>query len=80
MSITISVDLDDISRGQRHASRNCPIAHAAERAGIKGPSVCAGAIVGSHKTYALPAESSDWLFAFDRGEPVAPITFEVVPE
>jgi hypothetical protein len=80
VKLTIDVTWEDIDRGQRGICARCPIALAAERAGIQQPLVFSLGIwhhSGSGFWSSIPDEAIRFLEDFDTGSPVAPFTFEV---
>ena len=63
-----------------YRAATCPVAHAITRAA--GMEARVGAILwgfpeGSPRSARLPLQVSCWIRAFDRGEEVSPITFEL---
>jgi len=78
----ITVTRQDIQQGQRRDPEQCAVARALVRAGfehsgVMGPSVMMPDRWGRLISLPLPAVVSDWIFDFDAGKPVRPITFEM---
>lgn len=78
----ITVTKQDIQDGQRRDPEQCAIARALVRAGldhcgVMGPSVMLADAWGRLTSMKLPEVISDWVFNFDAGNPVSPISFEL---
>jgi hypothetical protein len=85
---TITVTEDDITIGKPGDTKICPVARAAARALNAG---AVGAIsVGGFQIiywpdpdtamiYNLPGRAQAWIAAFDRGESIRPISFDIAP-
>jgi hypothetical protein len=78
----ITVTKQDIQEGQRRDPEQCAIARALVRAGldhcgVMGPSLMVADRWGRLTSMLLPEAVSDWIFHFDAGNPVSPISFEL---
>jgi hypothetical protein len=78
----ITVTLRDIREGQKRDPEQCAVARALLRAGLKhsgvmGPSVMVSDICGRLMSLPLPSTVGDWIFDFDAGKTVRPISFEM---
>jgi hypothetical protein len=78
----ITVTQEDIQAGQRRDPEQCAVALALFRAGldhcgVMGPSVTVSDAFGRLICLPLPVAVSDWIFDFDAGKAVGPITFEM---
>jgi hypothetical protein len=82
---TITVTRDDITTGKPGDTKICPVARATARALKAAPgdiSVGGFQIIhwpdpDSAVIYSLPGRAQTWIAAFDRGETVYPITFDI---
>ena len=85
MKRTISVEPEDIAKGERHAACYCPIAHASKRAlswqrvYVMLGSKCISPLPSGTlpEAIALPAEAVKWAHNFDQTGKGVPFTFEV---
>ena len=80
-TIKIEVTEEDIRKGVRDNCRECPIASACNRAGLKYPSVYPEEIqywqnIGL-KGWRTSAEVEYWIADYDAGKPVTPFSFEM---
>lgn len=80
--MNITVTREDIEHGQRRDPEQCAIARALMRAGldhfgVMGPSVMVADGWGRLTSLRLPESVSDWIFNFDAGNPVEPISFRL---
>jgi hypothetical protein len=74
----IIVTAEDIKEGLRVSAEYCPIALAAQRAGLcEYPLVGERRITCLHAVYRLPIEACNFIFAFDRYEAVEPFEFDI---
>lgn len=84
-TLEVTVNQDHINRGRPNACHACPVALALLDALNAGPAdyITVGrerielrsAFLGSTEHYALPEKVTNWIWAFDAGEEVKPITF-----
>ena len=80
--MNITVTKNDIEQGQRRDPEQCAVARALVRAGLNhfgvmGPSVMVGDRWGGLTSVRIPREVSDWIFNFDAGNAVSPISFDL---
>lgn len=75
--VKISVTDEDIKYGHRGCSGSCPVALALGRLFDHECAVTATNAYVSSKKARMPANASYWVVAFDRGEPVQPIEFDL---
>ena len=80
--MNITVTKNDIEQGQRRDPEQCAIALALVRAGLQhfgvmGPSVMVADRWGRLTSLRIPEAVSDWIFNFDAGNEVSPISFEL---
>lgn len=76
--VKVDVTADDISRGERNNTFNCPIAMALKRLGVEHPIVNRGYWFDSWAVLypsRLPVEARRFIEAFDQGRPVEPFSF-----
>jgi hypothetical protein len=80
-SVMVQVTQEDIARGERWAAFRCPVAFAAERAGLGRKGVTNYDILVRGKIIPLPGYVTEWINAYDAGCLVEPIRFSIeVPE
>lgn len=76
---TIQVAQEDINNGQRGCVSACPIALAAERAGLRHP--CVGRktlrVADNHRAVYLPEEAIRFIEDFDEHGMGCPFSFEI---
>lgn len=76
-----SVTAEDISEGESCSCRGCPIARAIARVLVPGVDVKVGPSVAALRSrdvvweLLLPSEAQRFIFRFDSGKPVEPLTF-----
>ena len=78
----ITVTAQDIYEGQKRDPEQCAVARALVRAGLNhsgvmGPSVMVSDSWGRLISLPLPSAVSDWIFDFDAGKTVRPISFDL---
>ena len=78
----MTVTKNDIEQGQRRDPEQCAIARALVRAGLEhfgvmGPSVMVADQWGRLTSLWIPEAVGDWIFNFDAGNEVSPISFEL---
>jgi len=77
-TITIRVTADHIARGKRSDALYCPLALAAQDAGLTEPHVASCALYwGGGYGIVLPLFVQDFIGWFDRGDAVAPFEFDL---
>lgn len=81
-NIRINVTKKDIRYGKRGEARNCPIARACKRAGLKQVNVlgyqvyAAQALVDyDERTFKMPIKAQRFVKSYDNGEKVSPFSF-----
>jgi hypothetical protein len=82
---TITVTQEDISLGKPGDTRTCPVARAAARAlnaapddtSVGGFQIIHWRDADTALIYNLSGRAQAWIAAFDRGETVQPITFDI---
>lgn len=84
MKLHVEVTAQDIANGKRCNLRECPIAYALERAGLKTARVYNFRVVPNPTGVVgipLPFKATAFIADFDRGLPTKPFSFELdVPE
>ena len=79
--MTVHVTLDHILRGRRGKHCECPIALALrELTGDQWFVLYPYAVDGKQNTHWLPREAKDFIYFFDGGAKVKPISFELEVE
>ena len=78
----INVGLKHIVRGEKESALSCPIALAMQEQ-LDNPEIQVGAelfwLKDGEPFNDLPDIACDFIYAYDRGEPVYPISFEIPP-
>lgn len=78
MNITINVTQDDINKGQKSKCFYCPVALATKRAlKCRNVMICTDTLKTSGYTAPLPLDVRQWVWDYDYGQPVQPISFEL---
>lgn len=76
--VYIRVDWNDIREGERVSCERCPVARAIERKmGIKCHVGRDQVETLDGRSWSIPSEISNFIFAFDRGDKVSPISFHL---
>lgn len=77
--VVINVTNEDLKKGKIRDPLFCPVALAARREGIENASVGLYylTILDQPRSYLLPDEVVKFIAAYDRGEKVAPFSFEL---